>query len=614
MSKDDDYIKEKELPNQPRAIPTEELITLVDLIKTNVCKITCKDGTHGTGFFCNIPIGWSNILPALITNNHVLNINDIQPGETIKFSLNNDNKQYNILIDNTRKTYTNEFYDVTIIQIKENDKIDEKSFFDLDKQIFEEDLTNKFKNRQIYLLHYPKGIKMEVSSGLIKSINEEEERKTIYHLCSTSGGSSGSPIINTGNFKVIGIHKGAPSGAQNYNLGTILKEPIEKFNEEMKINKYNNEENKNNKDNKDNIDNKDNSIKDEIKEKDLLNEYNKKINYKFCKDPRYLKYKLDINKTNDSHGINDTFEVFISYKDSNEYLISPNIENYNLDIYLLKDNQLLKSLKGHNNNILSVRYFINTKDYNEYVISSDDNRIVIVRHITKDYNILHSIDTKYSGPIFGCFLSFPLNTSQSFIIVSTKHYSFDNEKSATKIYSLDDGKFIKYLNDSNNYSINYLLSWINKKNNKYYIIQIGNTIILINDLLEDELYAKLSFNEKDDFHDNAFIYSKNNIDYLYTCSEKGFIYIWDLYRKQIFNIFYFPGGLITMINWNDKYSIICDGTYNILRIVDMEIYQITSNISGLHQNTMICIKKILHPIFGESLLISGRDKLINLFN
>ena len=78
MSKEE-YIKEKELHNQSKAIPTEEMMDLIDLIKTHVCKITCKDGTHGTGFFCYIPIGWGNILPTLMTNNHVLNIDDIKP-------------------------------------------------------------------------------------------------------------------------------------------------------------------------------------------------------------------------------------------------------------------------------------------------------------------------------------------------------------------------------------------------------------------------------------------------------------------------------------------------------------------------------------------------------
>ena len=150
------YIKEKEIKNQSQAIDSEEMIILLDLMKTHICKINTKEESdenneneesgeseesHGTGFFCNIPIGWNINLKVLMTNNHVLNINAIQPGQIINFSINNDEKEFNILMDN-RKTYTNESFDVTIIEIKEDDTIDEKSFFDLDKQIFQEKCIN----------------------------------------------------------------------------------------------------------------------------------------------------------------------------------------------------------------------------------------------------------------------------------------------------------------------------------------------------------------------------------------------------------------------------------------------------------------------------------------
>ena len=78
----------------------------------------------------------------------------------------------------------------------------------------------------IYLLHYPKGNKMQYSIGLIKNIDDY----TIRHLCDSSGGSSGAPIINSMNFQVIGIHKGGAERG-NYNLGTLLKEPLLNFND-----------------------------------------------------------------------------------------------------------------------------------------------------------------------------------------------------------------------------------------------------------------------------------------------------------------------------------------------------------------------------------------------
>ena len=89
------------------------------------------------------------------------------------------------------------------------------------------------------------------------------------------------------------------------------------------------------------------------------NEYKNKINYKFKKAPN-LKYKLDITNTYIKWGFNDIFEIFISYKDNKEYFISPN-KNYNLDIFILLNNKIILSFKGHKHDITTIRYFINKK-------------------------------------------------------------------------------------------------------------------------------------------------------------------------------------------------------------------------------------------------------------
>ena len=120
-------------------------------------------------------------------------------------------------------------------------------------------------------------------------------------------------------------------------------------------------------------------------------EYINKINYRFKKEPNNLKYKYDITNSNSYYGCNDIFEVFISYKDIKEYIISPN-NDHNLDIFTLFDNKKINSLKGHKYYIRTVRYFINNKDYNEYLISADRDKIVIIWDITNNYNIkCHSV-------------------------------------------------------------------------------------------------------------------------------------------------------------------------------------------------------------------------------
>ena len=90
------------------------------------------------------------------------------------------------------------------------------------------------------------------------------------------------------------------------------------------------------------------------------------------------------------------------------------------------------------------------------------------------------------------------------------------------------------------HSIYYLLSWYNKKNDKYYIIQLAYKKIIINNLLEGELYSEL-INQPAADHYSGFIYNNDNNDYLCSSSTNGYINIWDLFEK---NIIYFTNLLI----------------------------------------------------------------------
>ena len=192
-------------------------------------------------------------------------------------------------------------------------------------------------------------------------------------------------------------------------------------------------------------------------------EYAKKINYEFKKDPKDLKFEDNIIITNTPSGWNDIFEIFISYKDNKEYLVSPNINNYKLDIYTLFLYKKINSLSGHNNKIRTIRYFINDKDKNEYLISADDDKIVIIWDINNNFNIKQKINTKYGGNIYSCLLIFPKNSEDDYIITSTFNKSGKDEESSTKLYSFRNGNQIKCFNNTNNNHIYYLLSWNNKK-------------------------------------------------------------------------------------------------------------------------------------------------------
>lgn len=187
------------------------------------------------------------------------------------------------------------------------------------------------------------------------------------------------------------------------------------------------------------------------------------------------------------------------------------------------------------------------------------------------------------------------------------------ENSATKIYSLNNGKFIKYIQYSNYNAIYYLISWYNKRNNRYYIIQFSYLKVIINDLNEENIFYELTQEPETD-HFSGFVFNREGTDYLCSSSENGYINIWDLYSKTIFKVINTNKCLLAhIIPWNDQFFIVADFNNKSFIIIDIDEDEIISIINGKHTKEVKCIKKIYHPIYGESLLSASKDNTIKLW-
>ena len=213
-------IKEKKLKDYPEMVSLKSAEIIIDQMKKNICNIILDDGSKGTGFFCKIPFINNEELKVLITNNHVISL-DI---EKITISINNESEIKEIDLNNRIK-YTNKDYDITIIEIKEEDNIN--NYLKLDKKIMKEGINKTYNKNSIYIIQYPENNKLGVSYGIIVSL-DEKKTYDFKHSCNTENGSSGSPIINLSNNMVIGIHKEASSQG-NYNKGLFLNYAIEDF-------------------------------------------------------------------------------------------------------------------------------------------------------------------------------------------------------------------------------------------------------------------------------------------------------------------------------------------------------------------------------------------------
>ena len=219
-----DFNEEKLLAGYPSPVTYEKVQIILDQMKYCICQIKFNKN-KGTGTFCKIPYpDYNNLLPVLITNNHLINENNLyDENARIIIYIKGENK-YRYIELKDRIKYTNKSYDITIIELKEGDGVGHH--LEIDDNIINEGYIVGYIDEPIYIIQYPKE-NLSVSFGIINNMNLKEGHN-FRHLCSTEEGSSGSPILNLKNNKLIGIHKSAEKNA-NFNLGLFLNFAISDF-------------------------------------------------------------------------------------------------------------------------------------------------------------------------------------------------------------------------------------------------------------------------------------------------------------------------------------------------------------------------------------------------
>ena len=220
-------------------VTTKQMETILMQMKKSICMI--KGKSTGTGFFCRINYENKDI-PCLITSYQVLDDEYIKENKKIEINLNDNEINEDIILSQEDIIYTNkkDEYDLIIIKLKEEKEYMKNiNYLEFDDNLFGDSLKGY---DSIYILHYPntKNAAVSYGNGLVNDMNKYD----IQHKYYTLPGSSGGPILNLSNNKVIGIHKGCiqKKDGTKYNIGTFLKEPLE----EIKNNKINNQINNNN--------------------------------------------------------------------------------------------------------------------------------------------------------------------------------------------------------------------------------------------------------------------------------------------------------------------------------------------------------------------------------
>jgi WD40 repeat protein len=292
-------------------------------------------------------------------------------------------------------------------------------------------------------------------------------------------------------------------------------------------------------------------------------------------------------------------------------LVSPN-KQYEIRIISLKTKKLIRVLRGHSAPIGIVRHFFDQKNKIDYLISVDDNKVLQVWDLSNNFKIKQTLNLMYKS-IYSAIMIF--DSLNDYIITST----FNNQNLAedfTKIFNLEDGKFLRNIGSKLPSKSHYLLPWKNPEDNLWYVIDFCVGKILIYPINGDDKLFELKAGV--DFESQLTYYYGITMgkDFTNLCavSEGGYIHIWNLLNKNlIYTKRINKGNLNTLLKWSDRYIIVSDKKNCSFYVIDIIDDRIITKISKDVNDFIKCFKKVKHPTLGECLITCNHAHLIQLW-
>ena len=325
-----------------------------------------------------------------------------------------------------------------------------------------------------------------------------------------------------------------------------------------------------------------------------------------------LHFNSEIDQMQCCFGINDIFDIYYDQNNNNELLLIYPSENFIIKVIRLKDNQLVKTLEGHKGKIRSIRHFKDNINQKDYLISSGSPKVVNIWDLTDNYKLLFSLNINYSqnSIIYSCALFFSENKGNYLITSSNENSNEDY----TKIYDFNTQNLIANLESTNQIEIYHLLLWNNETND--FLIESGTGLILIHNLETKKLTHVLRNNDRSIKNSMCLVNNpdSNKLDLLCSTTLNGLIDFWDLGKFQHkFSIKYRNSYFYDVINWFDRYIIVGEKTNSSIIVIDLIQRRVITVIKNNNGNSVISLKQINHPLFGQSLLVSDLGLKISLW-
>ena len=344
--------------------------------------------------------------------------------------------------------------------------------------------------------------------------------------------------------------------------------------------------------------------------------------------PPYFTFIENIyTKCDSDYGLNESFDIFKSELNGNNYLIVANKNNNNIDIINIESNKLIKSIKNNPSKFIYIKYFQKIETKKNYLITINIKNAINIYEFSEEnnferINLLLTIITKKEFNNTFNFINSTLIfnikiNSKLFDILLVSSRARYMEEYPTLIYNIKNGQELKEISHTKKNMTRFMIPWYNKNDDNYYLIELCEELLIVINILYNNIYAKLD-EEKFKSFNTGFVHELNDIDFLFVADSCGQIQVFNLFSKEIcFKIDVRKNKsnirLYGLILWNYNYLIVNDDNNKSIIVIDLKNKYIIGSTYNEHNDSVRCIKRIRHKKYGECLITGGDDHFIKLF-
>ena len=321
--------------------------------------------------------------------------------------------------------------------------------------------------------------------------------------------------------------------------------------------------------------------------------------------PKNINYSIDI--VDDSYIFFGYDNSIITFNHENEYYLIYS-DGHSIITYNLNDCKKICEIRdAHDSYISNFRYYYDSNNKRDLILSmSDDNNFKLWNFFTMECLLYVSNIYKEGHLTSACILNY---NNELYIITSNK--SFDLVNKPLLVFDLNGNK-VKEIKDSSDDTLIVDIFYDNKLNKNYILTGNYNSVKSYDFEKYELCHTYINVDDNCDKYSSIVILPSKKLIKIISSSRNGYILIWDFHTENLITKIYVSNTEYNGIClWNEQY--LFAGCKNgDIKLIDLtNEKEIKSFLK--HSKSVLTLRKIIHPKYGECLLSFSLDKKIKLW-